>query len=96
MLAARIGIRQEEFEHLTPRELSLCADAYGENLKDEARMSRAKIYSLAAAIRAMICSKYPPRYEDLFPEDIHREEMTDEAMFAHVKALNRLFGGTEG
>ena len=94
-MAARIGIGADEFERLTPADLSLYADAYRERLLDEARMSRAKIYSLAALVRVMIMSKFPPRYEAVFPEDIRHEEMTDEAMFAQVQALNRLFGGKE-
>ena len=95
MLAARIGIAADGFDHLTPRELSLYAEAYRESLEDEARMTRAKIYSLAALVRTMMNSKYPPRYEAVFPDDIRRKEMTDEAMFAQVQALNRIFGGVE-
>jgi len=76
-------------------ELSLCAEAYKERMKDETRMARAKIYTLAALIRTMIHSKYAPRYEAVFPEDIRKKEMTDEAMYAQVRALNRLFGGKE-
>lgn len=76
-------------------ELSLYAEAYQEKLEDEARMARAKIYTLAALVRTMMNSKFPPRFEAVFPEDIRRKEMTDEAMFAQVQALNKLFGGKE-
>ena len=58
-------------------------------------MTRAQIYSLAALMRTMLFSKYPPRFEAVFPEEIWKKEMTDEAMFAQVQALNRLFGGKE-
>lgn len=58
-------------------------------------MSRARIYALAALVRTMVFSKFPPRYEAVFPNDIRRKEMSDEAMFAQVQALNRLFGGKE-
>ena len=76
-------------------ELSLYAEAYREKLEDEARMARAKIYTLAALVRTMMNSKFPPRYEAVFPKDIRHKEMTDEAMFAQVQALNKLFGGKE-
>lgn len=76
-------------------ELSLYAEAYREKLEDEARMARAKIYTLAALVRTMMNSKFPPRFEAVFPEDIRHKEMTDEAMFAQVQALNKLFGGKE-
>ena len=58
-------------------------------------MTRAQIYSLAALMRTMLFSKYPPRFEAVFPEEIRTKEMTDEAMFAQVPALKRLFGGKE-
>jgi hypothetical protein len=58
-------------------------------------MTKAQIYSLAALMRTMLFSKFPPRFEAVFPEDIRHKEMTDEAMFAQVQTLNRLFGGTE-
>lgn len=76
-------------------ELSLYAEAYRDRLEDEARMTKARIYALAAMVRVMINSKFPPRYESIFPEDVPKKEMTDEAMFAQVQALNRLFGGKE-
>lgn len=58
-------------------------------------MTRAQIYSLAALMRTMMYNKFPPRFETVFPEDVPKKEMTDEAMFAQVQALNRLFGGKE-
>ena len=76
-------------------ELSLYAEAYREKLEDEARMARAQIYTLAALVRTMMNSKFPPRFEAVFPEDVRKKEMTDEAMYAQVRALNRLFGGKE-
>jgi hypothetical protein len=94
-MAARIGIGAGEFELLTPMELSLYAEAYRDRLEDEARMTKAKIYSLAALVRTMMYNKFPPRFETVFPEDVPKKEMTDEAMFAQVQALNRLFGGKE-
>lgn len=58
-------------------------------------MAKARIYALAATVRVMMNSKFPPQFEAIFPEDIRKKEMTDEAMFAQVQALNKLFGGKE-
>lgn len=58
-------------------------------------MTKARIYALAATVRVMMNSKSPPQFEAIFPEDIRKKEMTDEAMFAQVQALNKLFGGKE-
>lgn len=80
---------------MTPYELSLYAEAYRDSMEDDSRMSRAKIYALAGLIRTMMSSKFPPRYEAVFPEDVRQKEMSDEAMFEQVRALNRLFGGSE-
>ena len=95
MSAARLGISVRDFEGMTPWELSLYAEAYRDSLEDDMKISQSKIYALAALVRTMMNSKYPPRFESVFPEDVHHKEMTDEAMFAQVQALNRLFGGTE-
>lgn len=80
---------------MTPRELSLYAEAYRERLSDETKMTRANIYALASLVRVMMNRKTVPRFEEVFPQDIRRQEMSDEAMFAQVQALNRLFGGVE-
>lgn len=79
---------------MTPFELSLYAEAYRDSMEDAERLSRARIYALAKAVRVMMNSKYAPKYEEIFPKDI-QEEMTDEAMYDQVRALNRLFGGKE-
>lgn len=65
-----------------------------EKAEDDARQDRGKIYDLAAAVRAMIWKKNVPSYDELFPGD-RKKEMTDEEMFAQVRALNAMFGGTE-
>lgn len=84
-----------DFAEMTPCELSLCAEAYRDSMEDAARMRRAEIYGLAALVRVMMNSKSAPRYEAIFPEDVRQKEMSDEAMYEQVRALNRLFGGTE-
>lgn len=52
-------------------------------------------YRLASLIRAAVWSKDKmPAYDSLFKK--REKEMSDDAMFEAVKALNKLFGGTEG
>lgn len=80
---------------MTPRELGWMLEARGEQAEEDARMDRARIYGLASAVRTMIWSKHPPSYERMYPEDRRKKEMTDEEMYAQVRALNALFGGKE-
>ena len=80
---------------MTPRELSVYVKAYADALEEDARMYRSKAYLLASLVRVMFAQKHAPSYEALFPDDVRKREMSDEAMFAQVQALNRLFGGTE-
>lgn len=80
---------------MTPRELEWLLDAYGEGAEEQARLSRAKIYSLASVVRTMVWAKHPPSYERVFPGDSRKKEMSDEEMFEQVKVLNAIFGGKE-
>jgi len=80
---------------MTPAQLNLCAKAVAQRRDSEEKAARAKIYLLSSLIRTMIWSKHPPSYEESFPNDIERREMTDEEMFAQVQMLNALFGGGE-
>lgn len=43
----------------------------------------------------MVWAKHAPSFEAAFPNDSAKKEMSDEQMYAQVRALNRLFGGTE-
>ncbi len=79
---------------MTPRELDAMLEARAEQAEVEDRQTRLKIYNLAAAVRTMIWAKNPPSYERMFPED-RKNDMTDEEMYAQVRALNALFGGSE-
>lgn len=78
---------------MTPRELEWLLEAHREQTEMNARREREKIYNLAGAIRTMIWSKHPPDYDQMFPKD--RKEMSDEEMYAQVRALNAMFGGKE-
>ena len=70
-------------------------EAREEQAEADVREGRARIYGLAAAVRAMIWSKHPPSYERMFPKDRERKKMTDDEMYAQVRALNAMFGGKE-
>jgi len=81
---------------MTPVELNLYARAAAKRQREEQRLSQANLYSLAALIRSMVWSKHPPSYEKVFPDKSkNQEEMTDDQMYATVRALNALFGGEE-
>ena len=95
LAAAKIGLTRSEWALMTPRELVLWLQGRREQMEDEARAQRRNIYSLASLIRVMVWAKHPPSYESAFPSDNTRKEMSDEQMYAQVRALNKLFGGTE-
>lgn len=81
---------------MTPAELRIYADAYIEQLHTDKEVAQVRTFNLAALIRAMVWAKHPPRYEQVFPEDPQtRKPMTDEEMYAQVRALNALLGGKE-
>ena len=80
---------------MTPRELWIYSRAYRDRVRGEARVKHAEIYSLASLIRSMVWAKHAPSFEAVFPHDSAKKEMSDEQMYAQVRALNRLFGGTE-
>lgn len=81
---------------MTPVQLNIYARANAQKIREEQKLSQANIYSLAALIRPMVWSKHPPSFEKAFPNAGQEpQEMTDEQMFAKVKALNALFGGEE-
>ena len=71
----------------------LWSRAFREKLRDEAKMKRREIYTLAGLIRTMVWARHAPSYESVFPETAGKKEMTDEQMYAQVCALNKLFGG---
>lgn len=81
---------------MTPVELNIYARADVKRRREEQKLSQANLYSLAALIRSMIWSKHPPSYEKVFPDEKAKaKEMTDDQMYATVRALNALFGGEE-
>lgn len=81
---------------MTPGELNACARAYGRRQDAQRRERRGDIYNLAALIREMVWAKKAPSFESVFPEKAETaEKMTDEAMYATVRALNAMFGGKE-
>ena len=83
-----------EWERLTPSELRICAEAWQQRRQDEQSLLQKNIYSLAALIRVAVWSKSMPGYESVYGENA-KGKMTDEQMYENVRAINRLFGGTE-
>ena len=82
---------------MTPGELNLAVKAYGERLRLEQRMAAASNYNLACLIRTAVWGKRMPKFEQVVGSDKPKakKNMTDDEMYAVVKALNRAFGGTE-
>ena len=81
---------------MTPARLNLLADAYTARERERQRLTDANIYNLASLVRAMIWGKHPPTFAEAFPADQPpKRAMTDQQMYAQVKALNAMFGGEE-
>ena len=95
LAAAKIGVSRTEWSLMTPRELAFWLQARREHMEDEARGQRRNSYNLASLIRSMVWARHAPSFEAAFPHDSVKIEMSDEQMYAQVRALNRLFGGTE-
>ena len=95
MLAARIGISQGEYERMSPLELHIYAEAFRSRMEDETKAKRAEAYMNASLIRMAVWAKHMKSCEQVFPDDVRKRDMSDEEMYENVRALNRLFGGTE-
>ena len=83
---------------MTPAELETYAEGRGKRFRDEAEVRRQDDYLLASLIRIAVWEKKFPAYNDLFAEavpDSGTGPMDDDALYAKVRALNMMFGGTE-
>ncbi len=88
---------------MTPAELNLYARAQGERIRAEQKAVRGNLYSLSVLIRAMVWAKSPPSYETAFPGDETAfpgdaekpKDMTDDEIYATIRALNAAMGGKE-
>ena len=81
---------------MTPAELNLYARAQGERIRAEQKAVRGNLYSLSVLIRAMVWAKSPPSYETAFPDDAEKsKDMTDDEIYATIRALNAAMGGKE-
>lgn len=89
-----IGMSPSEWERLTPSEFGACVSAWMEKRRDDQQIAQRNIYNLSLLIRAMVWNKRAPDYEDAYGGEM-TEIMTDEQMYAQVKALNALLGGEE-
>lgn len=81
---------------MTPAELNLYARAQGERIRAEQKAVRGNLYSLSVLIRAMVWARQPPSYETAFPDDAEKpKDMTDDEIYATIRALNAAMGGKE-
>lgn len=78
---------------MTPAELNTWAGSWGADEERRQERERRSLYNLGAIIRAMVWGKRMPSFEEVFGAGT--EEMTDQQMYANVRALNALLGGTE-
>jgi hypothetical protein len=75
---------------MTPDELSLFADAYGEKIEREQEESVTIAYLTAYLHRV----ERMPFLDELLGKEKQENDMTDDEMLNQVKMLNALFGGT--
>ena len=91
-MAAAIGVSVDDYEDMTPWELSVYADAYADRQRQTA-------YLQGLTIRAMIMSglngKRAPSYAAMFGSNLKTENgpMDDDALFQAVLAANNALGG---
>ncbi len=97
-LAALIGISIGDFWDMTPAELYIYAEAYGDRRRAE-NVERQQLDALQAyLISQWVWQKrinIKKILADIASGAKQKEEMTDEQMLRRVKALNAMFGGTE-
>lgn len=95
MIAARIGLTVEQFDSMTPCELSVFVDAYNKNTEEEQEQRMQEIYTSALLISRFVwCKGKPPSYEKVFGSR-RKAPMTDEEMLRKVESLNAMFGGND-
>lgn len=78
-------------------------NAYMQRENDRAKKRAVALYNAAAllthSIGTMFTGGQMKRFSDAFPgfdvEQVEPNEMSDETMYAEVKALNAIFGGEE-
>lgn len=90
-MAAAIGLSIDEYEDMTPWELSVYADTYADRQRQTA-------YLQGLIIRGMIMSglnsKRAPSFDDMFGISTSgNEPMDDDALFQAALAMNRALGG---
>ena len=90
-MAAAIGLSIDEYEDMTPWELSVYADTYADRQRQTA-------YLQGLTIRAMIMSglsgKRAPSFDVMFGvSKSENEPMDDDALFRAVLAANGVLGG---
>ena len=92
------GVNPQESWEWTWGEGVEAINAYTQRENDRAHKQAVALYNAAACLASMVGGKMPtfheafPGFADGEPES---QDMTDEAMYAMVRALNASFGGTE-
>ena len=91
-----MGLSLWEWEEMTPAQLTDYAKGYRAQQEAKQRRTNVDLYNLAALIASVTLSKHPKPFDEVFPEQAKsKKDMTDEQMYANVRALNALFGGKE-
>ncbi|MDF2510470.1 MAG: hypothetical protein K0S04_336 [Herbinix sp.] len=96
-----LGISINEYEYMTPRQLSIRVQAYKEvkMLEAEEYQVKLKNYYELAITQAWLTAnwqrakKMPNLDKVLKTNKPKQKEMTDEQMLNQIKALNAMFGG---
>lgn len=92
------GVSPQESWEWTWGEGLETVNAYTIRENDRSHKQAVALYNAAACLAHLLMGK-ELRFEEAFPGfdsgEGERKEMTDEAMFAIVRALNATFGGTE-
>jgi len=86
-----------QWQELTPAELLMMQRAEAARRERENEAQNMRDYTLACMISGFMWAKRRPSYDELFhPKNTAQDGgMTDEEMLEQVRALNKLFGGSE-
>lgn len=90
--AILIGLSIEQFEYMTPYELSLTLEAYTESKEDELKEQLTLVWLGEYYHRTKRLPSLQNELKKVAGET--KKDMTDDEMLAVVKTLNAKFGGT--
>jgi len=90
--AGRVGMSPETWENTTPAAFNAYIQGYLDSEKERQEAQRVNAYNLAIMVRAAVGAKRMPDYKEFFPGN--SGEMSDEAMYSTVVAINKALGGS--